>query len=119
LFYTHQHIAYGGTFGQYYLEGPGAWLTTFAEYWSNTVILLVSYASCWRGADRLARRARRRGARPSGAASRGRGLRPRLLGRRARAARASLPRLKRARRAVRERRRAAFVDRGVSPASGC
>jgi apolipoprotein N-acyltransferase len=50
LFYTHQHIAYGGTFGQYYLEGPGAWLTTFAEYWSNTVILLVSYASCWRGA---------------------------------------------------------------------
>jgi apolipoprotein N-acyltransferase len=50
LFYTHQHIAYGGTFGQYYLEGPGAWLTTLAEYWSNTVIMLVSYASCWRGA---------------------------------------------------------------------
>jgi apolipoprotein N-acyltransferase len=48
LFYTHQHIAYGGTFGQYYLEGPGAWLTTLAAYWSNTVILLVSYASSWR-----------------------------------------------------------------------
>lgn len=48
LLYTHQHIAYGGTFGQYYLEGPAAYLTTLAEYWSNTIILLVSYAACWR-----------------------------------------------------------------------
>jgi apolipoprotein N-acyltransferase len=48
LFYTHQHIAYGGTFGQYYLEGPRAYWTTFAEYWATTAILLVSYASCWR-----------------------------------------------------------------------
>jgi apolipoprotein N-acyltransferase len=48
LFYTHQHIAYGGTFGQYYLEGPGAWAATLAQYWAVTVILLLSYASVWR-----------------------------------------------------------------------
>jgi apolipoprotein N-acyltransferase len=48
LFYTHQHIAYGGTFGQWYLEGPSAWLSTLAQYWATTVILLVSYASFWR-----------------------------------------------------------------------
>jgi hypothetical protein len=48
LFYTHQHIAYGGTFGQYYLEGPAAWLSTLAQYWATTVILLVSYAGFWR-----------------------------------------------------------------------
>jgi len=50
LFYTHQHIAYGGTFGQYYLESPRAYFTTFAEYWATTAILLVSYASVWRAA---------------------------------------------------------------------
>ena len=49
LFYTHQHIAYGGTFGQWYLEGPRAYWTTFAHYWATTAILLVSYASFWRG----------------------------------------------------------------------
>jgi apolipoprotein N-acyltransferase len=48
LFYTHQHIAYGGTFGQWYLEGPRAWWTTFAHYWATTAVLLVSYASFWR-----------------------------------------------------------------------
>jgi apolipoprotein N-acyltransferase len=48
LFYTHQHIAYGGTWGQWYLEGPGACLTTLGEYLTNTVILLASYASLWR-----------------------------------------------------------------------
>ena len=48
LFYTHQHIAYGGTFGQWYLEGPRAWWTTFGHYWATTAILLVSYASFWR-----------------------------------------------------------------------
>ncbi len=53
LFYTHQHIAYGGTFGQYYLESPRAYLTTFAEYWATTAILLVSYASVWRGAGEV------------------------------------------------------------------
>jgi apolipoprotein N-acyltransferase len=48
LFYTHQHIAYGGTWGQWYLEGPLAWLRTLAEYWGTTIVLLVSWASCWR-----------------------------------------------------------------------
>lgn len=50
LFYTHQHIAYGGTFGQYYLEGPEAYLRTWGEYWGTTVVLLLSWASCWRAA---------------------------------------------------------------------
>jgi apolipoprotein N-acyltransferase len=53
LFYTHQHIAYGATWGQWYLEGPAAWLTTLGEYWGNTVILLVSYASVWRAGAEL------------------------------------------------------------------
>jgi len=53
LFYTHQHIAYGGTFGQYYLEGPRAYWTTFAHYWATTAILLVSYASFWRAGAEL------------------------------------------------------------------
>jgi apolipoprotein N-acyltransferase len=48
LFYTHQHIAYGGTFGQYYLEGPLPWFSTLGQYWANTLILLLSYASIWR-----------------------------------------------------------------------
>ena len=53
LFYTHQHIAYGGTFGQWYLESPRAWCTTFAHYWATTAILLVSYASFWRAGAEL------------------------------------------------------------------
>jgi apolipoprotein N-acyltransferase len=53
LFYTHQHIAYGGTFGQYYLEGPRAYWTTFVQYWATTAILLVSYASFWRAGAEL------------------------------------------------------------------
>lgn len=54
LFYTHQHIAFGGTFGQYYLESPAAYFRTFAEYWATTLVLLVSYASLWRGPAELA-----------------------------------------------------------------
>ena len=55
LFYTHQHIAYGGTFGQYHLEGPRAYWTTFVEYWGTTAVLLVSWASFWRaGAEVIA-----------------------------------------------------------------
>jgi apolipoprotein N-acyltransferase len=53
LFYTHQHIAYGGTFGQYYLEGALPYLTTLGEYWATTIILLVSYASFWRAAGEI------------------------------------------------------------------
>jgi apolipoprotein N-acyltransferase len=50
LVYTHQHIAYGGTWGQWYLESPSAWLATFAQYWGTTVVLLASYAGLWRAA---------------------------------------------------------------------
>jgi len=53
LFYTHQHIAYGGPFGQYYLESPRAYFTSFAQYWATTAILLLSYASLWRTAAEL------------------------------------------------------------------
>jgi hypothetical protein len=53
LFYTHQWIAYGGPLGQYYLEGPAAYLRTFAEYWATTVVLLISYASLWRAPAEL------------------------------------------------------------------
>jgi len=71
LFYTHQHIAYGGTFGQYYLEGLLPYLTTFVAYWTTVVVLLASWASMWRAlaegavgsaalfGDRSARAARR------------------------------------------------------------
>jgi hypothetical protein len=50
LFNAHQHIAFGGTFGQYYLEGLGPYLTTFAVYWLTVVIYLILYAAVWRGA---------------------------------------------------------------------
>jgi hypothetical protein len=49
LFNAHQHISYGGTFGQYYLEGPIAYLRTLAVYWGTTAIYLVLYAGVWRG----------------------------------------------------------------------
>ena len=49
LFYTHQHIAYGGTFGQYYLEGLGPYVATLATYWVTVAIYLVLYAGVWRG----------------------------------------------------------------------
>jgi hypothetical protein len=49
LFNAHQHIAYGGTWGQYYLYGPMPYLVTLAAYWITTTIYLVLYASVWRG----------------------------------------------------------------------
>lgn len=48
LFNAHQHIAYGGTLGQYYLEGPGAYAETFALYWLTVSIYLLLWASVWR-----------------------------------------------------------------------
>jgi hypothetical protein len=48
MFNAHQHIAYGGTLGQYYSEGLAAWLLTFAEYWAYVCIYLVLYASVCR-----------------------------------------------------------------------
>jgi hypothetical protein len=49
LFNVHQYIAYGGTWGEYYLLGLRSYLTTFAVYWSTISIYLVLYASVWRG----------------------------------------------------------------------
>ena len=48
LFNAHQHIAYGGLLGQYYLHGLRAYLLTFAVYWVTVAIYLVLYASTWR-----------------------------------------------------------------------
>ena len=48
LFNAHQHIAYGGTLGQYYLLGLRAYLVTFAVYWTTVTIYLVLYASAGR-----------------------------------------------------------------------
>ena len=48
LFNAHQHIAYGGSLGQYHLEGLAAWLLTFGEYWAYVCTYLVLYASMCR-----------------------------------------------------------------------
>ena len=48
LFNAHQHIAYGGSLGQYYLEGPGAYVRTFALYWLSVSLDLVLWAAVWR-----------------------------------------------------------------------
>jgi hypothetical protein len=54
LFNAHQHIAYGGTLGQWRLEGPAAWLLTFAGYWGTVCVYLVLYASVWRALAEVA-----------------------------------------------------------------
>jgi apolipoprotein N-acyltransferase len=48
LFYTHQHIAYGGWLGEYHLLGAKAWLRTLASYWGGTCVYLVLYAGVLR-----------------------------------------------------------------------
>lgn len=48
LFYTHQHIAYGGLFGEYHLVGLGAWLGSALTHWAAITIYLVLYASVGR-----------------------------------------------------------------------
>jgi len=49
LFNAHQHISYGGTFGQYYIYGLVPYLQTLGIYWGTIVIYLVLYAGVWRG----------------------------------------------------------------------
>ena len=49
LFNAHQHIAYGGPLGQYYLVGLQAYLRTFAVYWATVTIYVVLYAAVLRG----------------------------------------------------------------------
>jgi apolipoprotein N-acyltransferase len=48
LFRLHQWIAYGGTFGEYYVYGLGAYLLGFAIYWAGTAAYLVMYAAVLR-----------------------------------------------------------------------
>jgi len=48
LFRTHQWIAYGGTFGQYYLLGLHAYLGTFLIYWTTVTIYLALWSNLWR-----------------------------------------------------------------------
>ncbi len=50
LFNLHQHIAYGGTFGEWYTLGAASYLQTAAVYWATTTAYLAMYASVWRGA---------------------------------------------------------------------
>lgn len=49
FFYTHQHIAYGGFFGQWNLLGWRAWLGTLLEYWTTVVIYFLLWGGCMRG----------------------------------------------------------------------
>jgi apolipoprotein N-acyltransferase len=49
LFNAHQHIAYGGFWGEWYSYGARAWLATLGTYYAVTVIYCVLYASVWRG----------------------------------------------------------------------
>lgn len=53
LFNAHQHIAYGGTFGEWYLLGAASWCRTLAVYWGTVVAYLVLYAATWRFAGEL------------------------------------------------------------------
>ena len=53
-FYAHQHIAYGGLLGEYYLMGPLAWLRTAAVYWLHAALLLLLYAETLRALVELA-----------------------------------------------------------------
>jgi len=48
LFNAHQHIAYGGSLGQYYLEGLVPWLQTLGEYWATVCVYMLLYASACR-----------------------------------------------------------------------
>jgi hypothetical protein len=54
LFNAHQHIAYGGSFGQYYLVGLAPYLATFAAYFFTTVLYLILWAGTWRVAGEVA-----------------------------------------------------------------
>lgn len=47
-FYAHQHIAYGGLLGEYYLLGLASWLRTAALLWLHAALLLLLYANLCR-----------------------------------------------------------------------
>lgn len=47
-FSAHQHIAFGGLLGEYYLMGLGAWLESALRYWTAGALYLVLWAGCFR-----------------------------------------------------------------------
>ena len=47
-FSAHQHIAFGGFLGEYYLMGLAAWLESAARYWAASMLYLVLWAGCFR-----------------------------------------------------------------------
>lgn len=47
-FWAHQHIAFGGLFGEYYLFGGGAYVRTLVRLWIESTTQLVLYAGLWR-----------------------------------------------------------------------
>jgi hypothetical protein len=49
LFYTHQHIAYGGLLGEYHLLGLRSWVGSAVTHWAAITVYLVLYASVLRG----------------------------------------------------------------------
>ena len=49
-FRLHQHIAYGGAFGEAYSFGVGAWLRSFALWWAAWTIAVVLCAAALRAA---------------------------------------------------------------------
>lgn len=49
-FRLHQHIAYGGTFGEFYTFGLKAYLTTFALWWAAWMIGVTLCAAALRAA---------------------------------------------------------------------
>jgi apolipoprotein N-acyltransferase len=53
VFNADQYIAYGGTFGQYYLEGAIPYLRTFVIDWALVAFYLVLFASLWRAGAEL------------------------------------------------------------------
>ncbi len=48
LFRVHQLIAYGGTWGEWYLLGPASYLKTFAIYWGTLIIYVLLYGAALR-----------------------------------------------------------------------
>lgn len=49
FFNVHQHIAYGGLLGQWYLEGPAAWARDLLEHWGTVTLYCLLWGGCWRG----------------------------------------------------------------------
>jgi apolipoprotein N-acyltransferase len=47
-FSAHQHIAFGGLLGEYYLMGLASWLASAARYWAAAALYLALWSGCFR-----------------------------------------------------------------------